>query len=88
MNFREFGLRYKAAENGSEFSWALGSAVTSLFGYHALTIMQKVVYHLADVERERNAGLPRSEVVQWYLEEIEGELRGVRAVDEGSVGGG
>lgn len=46
-----------------------------------MTIMQKVVYHLADVERERNAGLPRSEVVQWYLEEIEGEISSVEQLE-------
>ncbi|KAK4056262.1 MCM DNA helicase complex subunit mcm6 [Microbotryomycetes sp. JL221] len=37
-------------------------------------IMQKVVYTLAEVERETNQGLPRSEVVQRYLDDMESEL--------------
>ena len=39
-----------------------------------MTIMQMVVYHLAGVERETMAGLPRSEIVQWYLEQKESEI--------------
>ena len=39
-----------------------------------MTIMQMVVYHLADIERETMAGLPRSEIVQWYLEQKESEI--------------
>lgn len=39
-----------------------------------MTIMQKVVYMLADVERETSKGLPRSEVVTRYLESMEDSL--------------
>jgi DNA replication licensing factor MCM6 len=47
-----------------------------------MSIMQKVVYHLADVEREKNTGLPRSEVVQWYLEEVENEITSVEQLEQ------
>lgn len=46
-----------------------------------MTIMQKIVYMLADVERETNQGLPRSEVVQRYLEDIEGEMNSPEQMD-------
>lgn len=46
-----------------------------------MIIMQKVVYMLADVERETNQGLPRSEVVQRYLEDIEGEMSSPEQMD-------
>lgn len=46
-----------------------------------MIIMQKIVYMLADVERETNQGLPRSEVVQRYLEDIEGEMNSPEQMD-------
>lgn len=50
-----------------------------------MLIMQKVVYMLADVERETNAGLPRSEVVQRYLEDLEGEMTGIEQLEAETV---
>lgn len=46
-----------------------------------MLIMQKIVYHLAEVEQEKNTGLPRSEVMQWYLEEVENELGSVAELE-------
>lgn len=50
-----------------------------------MTIMQKVVYHLADVERERATGLPRSELVQWYLEDMEDSFATVEEAEREAV---
>lgn len=54
---REYGARYLAAE-GVPFAWA-PPAVPSVFGYHALTIMQKIVESAlsGDVESLATAAL-------------------------------
>ncbi|KAK4049454.1 MCM DNA helicase complex subunit mcm6 [Microbotryomycetes sp. JL201] len=46
-----------------------------------MAIMQKVVYMLAEVERETNQGLPRSEVVQRYLDDMENEMNSVEQLE-------
>lgn len=50
-----------------------------------MVIMQKVVYMLADVERDTNAGLPRSEVVQRYLDDMESEMSSVEQLESETV---
>lgn len=50
-----------------------------------MTIMQKVVYMLAEVERETNAGLPKSEVVQRYLDDIETEMTDLEQLESETV---
>ncbi|KDE08602.1 minichromosome maintenance protein 6 [Microbotryum lychnidis-dioicae p1A1 Lamole] len=46
-----------------------------------MSIMQKVVYMLADVENRTQAGLPRSEVEQWYLDEMEHTFSNTEELD-------
>ncbi|KAM0792804.1 hypothetical protein ACM66B_002572 [Microbotryomycetes sp. NB124-2] len=50
-----------------------------------MTIMQKIVYMLVEVERETNQGLPRSEVVQRYLDDMEGEMNSVEQLESETI---
>lgn len=50
-----------------------------------MLIMQKVVYHLADIERTTENGLPRDEVKAWYLEGIEEELSSTEELEAETI---
>lgn len=47
-----------------------------------MLIMQKVVYHLAEVERTTDAGLPRNELKAWYLEEMEEQFTSTEDMEQ------
>lgn len=46
-----------------------------------MTIMQKVVYMLADAESKTSTGMHRSAVIVQYLEDVEGELQDPEAAE-------
>ena len=54
--------------------------------YEKYTAMANLLLtHLSNVERDTNAGLPRSEVVQWYLEQREIYLNTLEELEEEQV---
>lgn len=50
-----------------------------------MIMMQKIVYMLSDVEQATHKGLPRSEVVQRYLDDMEHELSSVEQLEDETV---
>lgn len=50
-----------------------------------MTIMQKVVYMLAEAEAATNSGMLRSAVVVQYLEDVEGELQDPEAMEQEEI---
>ena len=46
-----------------------------------MLMMQRIVYMIAEHEKEEGAGMPRSEVVQTYLDGIEDEMGSIEQLD-------
>lgn len=46
-----------------------------------MSMMQLVVYHLAEVERSTGAGMRRNDLIMWYLESVEKDLANEEELD-------